>query len=65
MEFGIVGRTTEGFFKYQAWPTVVRGADGTLYAASSGSTTPTGTTSSYPVTGHSESTIHYLGKAST
>ena len=36
-----------------------------LYAASSGSTTPTGTTSSYPVTGHSESTIHYLGKAST
>ena len=36
MEFGIVGRTTEGFFKYQAWPTVARGEDGTLYAASSG-----------------------------
>jgi len=36
MEFGVVGRTTEGFFRYQAWPTVARGEDGTLYAASSG-----------------------------
>lgn len=36
MQFGVVGRTTEGFFRYQAWPTVVRGEDGTLYAASSG-----------------------------
>ena len=36
MEFGLVGRTPEGFFRYQAWPTVVRGEDGTLYAASSG-----------------------------
>ena len=36
MEFGIVGRTTEGFFRYQAWPTVARGENGTLYAASSG-----------------------------
>lgn len=36
-----------------------------LYAASSGSTTPTGTTSHYPITSHSESTIHYLGGADT
>ena len=36
MKFGVVGRTTEGFFRYQAWPTVVRSKDGTLYAASSG-----------------------------
>ena len=36
MEFGVVGRTTEGFFRYQAWPTVVKGEDGTLFAASSG-----------------------------
>lgn len=36
MEFGVVGRMADGFFRYQAWPTVVRGNDGTLYAASSG-----------------------------
>ncbi len=36
MKFGIVGRITDGFFRYQGWPTVVRGEDGTLYAASSG-----------------------------
>jgi hypothetical protein len=36
-----------------------------LYAASSGSTTPTGTTNHYPITNHTESTIHYLGGAST
>lgn len=34
-----------------------------LYAASSGSTTPTGTTRHYPITSHSEVTIHYLGSA--
>ena len=36
-----------------------------LYAASSGSTTPTGTTQHYPITGHTEATIHYLGSADT
>ena len=36
-----------------------------LYAASSGSTDPTGTTYHYPITGHSEATIHYLGSADT
>ena len=36
MEFGIVGRTTEGFFRYQAWPTVTRGTDGTIFAGVSG-----------------------------
>ena len=36
-----------------------------LYAASSGSTTPTGTTYHYPITGHSSVTIHYLGGADT
>ena len=36
MEFGIVGRATEGFFRYQAWPTVARDEDGTIYAAASG-----------------------------
>ncbi len=36
MELEIVARTTGGLFKYQAWPTVVRAANGTLYVASSG-----------------------------
>ena len=36
-----------------------------LYAAASGSTTPTGTTQHYPITGHTEATIHYLGSADT
>ena len=36
-----------------------------LYAASSGSTTPTGTTYHYPITGHNEVTINYLGGADT
>lgn len=36
MEFGVVGRITEGFFRYQAWPTVVRDEKGVLYAAASG-----------------------------
>lgn len=33
---GVVGRTTDGFFRYQAWPTVVRDRDGVIYVASSG-----------------------------
>ena len=36
MKFGIVNRTTEGFFRYQAWPTVARDEKGVLYAAASG-----------------------------
>lgn len=36
MEFGVVSRTTDGFFRYQAWPTVTKDANGVLYAASSG-----------------------------
>lgn len=36
MELEIVGRVTGGLFQYQAWPTVARAADGTLYVASSG-----------------------------
>ena len=36
MKFGIVNRRTEGWNVYQGWPTVARGEDGTLYAASSG-----------------------------
>lgn len=32
----IVGRATGGLFDYQAWPTVARASDGTLYVASSG-----------------------------
>jgi phage minor structural protein len=36
-----------------------------LYASSSGSTTPTGSTYAYPVTSYETTTIHYLGKAST
>lgn len=36
MKSGIVGRTTEGFFRYQAWPTVTKDANGVLYAAASG-----------------------------
>lgn len=37
MIFNTVGRTAEGFFRYQAWPTVVKAPDGTIYAAASGS----------------------------
>lgn len=33
---GIVGRTTDGFFRYQAWPTVAKDEKGVLYAAASG-----------------------------
>jgi len=36
MEYGVVGRTTEGFFRYQAWPTVAKDANGVIYAAASG-----------------------------
>jgi len=36
MKNGVVGRTTDGFFRYQAWPTVAKDANGVLYAASSG-----------------------------
>ena len=36
MQNGIVGRTTDGFFRYQAWPTVTKDEKGVLYAASSG-----------------------------
>ncbi len=36
MKFGIVGRQTSGYFRYQGWPTVARAEDGTLYAVSSG-----------------------------
>lgn len=36
MKFGVVGRTTDGFFRYQAWPTVAKDEKGVLYAASSG-----------------------------
>lgn len=36
MEFGIVGRITEGLFRYQGWPTVAKDQKGVLYVASSG-----------------------------
>ena len=36
MKFGIVGRTADVFFRYQAWPTVAKDEKGVLYAASSG-----------------------------
>ena len=36
MEFGIINRVSEGWYRYQGWPTVARGEDGTLYAAVSG-----------------------------
>ena len=36
MKYGIVSRTAEGAFRYQAWPTVTKGKDGTLYVAASG-----------------------------
>ena len=36
MKFSIVSRCTSGAFRYQAWPTVAKGEDGTLYAVSSG-----------------------------
>ena len=36
MDFSVVGRTTDGFFRYQAWPSVTKDANGILYAAASG-----------------------------
>ena len=36
MENGIVSRITEGYFRYQAWPTVCRDGEGTIYVAASG-----------------------------
>lgn len=36
MENRIVGRTADGFFRYQAWPTVAKDEKGVLYAAASG-----------------------------
>ncbi|MBQ3075681.1 MAG: hypothetical protein IJC26_06390, partial [Clostridia bacterium] len=36
MKHSIVSRCTSGAFRYQAWPTIAKGEDGTLYAVSSG-----------------------------
>jgi len=36
MKINVVGRVTDGFFRYQAWPTVTKDGNGVLYAASSG-----------------------------
>ena len=36
MKNSIVGRVTDGFFRYQAWPTVTKDGSGVLYAVSSG-----------------------------
>ncbi|MBQ7346359.1 MAG: exo-alpha-sialidase [Clostridia bacterium] len=36
MKHGIVGRTAEGFFRYQAWPTVCKDENGVLYVGASG-----------------------------
>ncbi|MBQ4037867.1 MAG: exo-alpha-sialidase [Clostridia bacterium] len=36
MKHGIVGRCTEGWFRYQAWPTVARDKNGILYTVCSG-----------------------------
>lgn len=36
MQFGIIGRTADGFFRYQGWPTAAMDDQGSLYAASSG-----------------------------
>ena len=36
MKFGIVGRTEDGLFRYQGWPTVCKDENGVLYAGCSG-----------------------------
>ena len=36
MKFGILSRVTQGAFRYQAWPTVTRAEDGTLFVGTSG-----------------------------
>ena len=35
MEFGVVSRITEGYFKYQAWPTVAKDDKGVIYVGAS------------------------------
>lgn len=36
MKHGFVSRITQGFFRYQGWPTVAKDANGVVYVASSG-----------------------------
>ena len=36
MEFNVVSRVTQGAFRYQGWPTLTRGEDGTLFVGASG-----------------------------
>ena len=36
MKYRVVSRCTQGAFRYQAWPTVTKGEDGTLYLGTSG-----------------------------
>ena len=36
MQNSVVGRATDGFFRYQAWPTVAKDEKGVLYVAASG-----------------------------
>lgn len=36
MKFGIVGRTADGWFRYQGWPTVCKDENGILYVGCSG-----------------------------
>ena len=36
MEFGVVSRITDGYFKYQAWPTVAKDEKGVIYVGTSG-----------------------------
>ena len=36
MEHKVISRIDSGLFRYQAWPTVTKGADGTLYVGCSG-----------------------------
>ena len=35
MEFGVVSRITDGYFRYQAWPTVAKDEKGVIYVGSS------------------------------
>lgn len=35
MKFGVISRITEGFFKYQAWPTVAKDEKGVIYVGAS------------------------------
>ena len=36
MEYKVISRITDGIFRYQAWPTVARAEDGTLFVGCSG-----------------------------